>query len=114
MADDCIFCSIASGTQETTFVYEDDTVVAFHDIQPKAKVHVLIIPREHLASLNETSADHVSLLGHLTSVAARLAKELDVAEGGYKLVVNTGAHAGQLVPHLHFHLLGGEPVLGVT
>jgi histidine triad (HIT) family protein len=104
----CLFCRIARGEIPAKVAYQDDDVVAFHDIDPKAPVHVLIIPREHIASINELDAAHVPAIGKLYVVARDLARELGVAEGGYRLVINTGADAGQSVAHIHLHLLGGR------
>jgi histidine triad (HIT) family protein len=102
---ECLFCRIAAGEMGTR-IYEDDQVVAFEDINPQAPNHTLIVPREHLGSSRDLSADREALAGRLLTVAARLAadKKLD----SYRLVINCGASAGQTVPHLHLHLLGGR------
>ena len=104
---DCVFCKIASGEIPATIVHDDDDVVAFRDLNPQAPVHVLIIPRRHIASLDEATEDHRDLLGRLLLVAKELADKEDVA-GGYRLVNNCGASAGQSVFHIHVHLLGGR------
>ena len=106
--EDCIFCKIASGRIPTEKVYEDDRAVAFRDINPSAPQHVLIVPREHIVSVNEVSAANEGLIGHLFSAAAKVAKKLGVDETGYRCVISTGPDAGQLVMHLHIHLLGGR------
>ena len=105
---DCIFCQIALREIPSETVYEDDQVIAFKDIQPLAPVHLLIIPKSHLRSLNDVTPEHESLIGHIFSVIHRLASEFGVAESGYRVVTNTGTDGGQVVGHLHFHLLGGQ------
>ena len=105
---DCIFCKIAAGQIKSDLVYEDDTVVAFRDINPQAPVHVQVIPRRHIenaAALTEADGD---LIAHLFLVAAQVARDEGVQESGYRLVANVGAHGGQSVPHLHIHVLGGR------
>ncbi len=103
---DCIFCKIADGTIPAKLLHQDDHVVAFADLHPQAPTHVLIVPRRHVASLD--GLDDVELGGRLLAAAVQLARTLGVAEGGYRVVANTGADAGQSVHHLHFHLLGGR------
>ena len=105
---DCLFCKIVNGEIPSTKVYEDDTVYAFRDINPMAPVHVLIIPKAHLSSINDVTAENSAVIAHIYEVAAKLAKELGVAESGYRVVSNCGPDAGQTVFHLHFHLLGGK------
>jgi histidine triad (HIT) family protein len=102
--DSCVFCRIASGEIATPFVYEDDLAVAFKDLQPQAPVHVLVIPRRHIASLNEARDPH--LLGGLLLAAGKAAEKIGLAQ--YRLVINTGPEAGQSVFHLHLHVLGGR------
>lgn len=104
----CLFCKIAAGDIPSDRLYEDDEMVAFNDINPVAPVHQLLIPRRHIASAAELSETDAPLLGRLFSVAARLAAEAGIVEGGYRLVSNVGADAGQSVAHLHIHLLGGR------
>ncbi len=104
---DCLFCKIINGEIPSKKVYEDDTVYAFYDISPMAPVHVLIIPKLHIASVNEVTEENSAVIAHIYEVAAKLAKELGIAEDGYRVVSNCGANAGQTVFHLHFHLLGG-------
>jgi histidine triad (HIT) family protein len=103
----CLFCKIASGEIPSTAVYQDHRAYAFADINPRAPVHVLIVPREHIDSLAEASADEGALLGHLFWVAAEIARNKGLAKG-YRVVVNTGEDGGQTVDHLHLHLLGGR------
>ena len=105
---DCLFCGIVAGTIKANIVYQDDRVLAFHDIGPKAPVHVLIIPREHIAGVLALTDDDDAMIGHIFSVAGKLAKELGIAENGFRVVVNSGADAGQSVFHIHYHLLGGR------
>ena len=102
----CLFCKIAAGDVPADVVHETDRSVAFRDIDPKAPVHVLVIPREHVASLNE--ALDPSIVGQLALVAAEIARQEGIAESGYRTVFNTNRDAGQTVFHLHLHLLGGR------
>lgn len=105
---DCIFCQIANGQIESDIVYQNELVVAFRDLNPQAPTHILLIPRQHIGSLDVAGDEHVQLLGHLALVAAQVARQEGIAEGGYRLVTNVGPDAGQSVAHLHFHLLGGR------
>jgi histidine triad (HIT) family protein len=107
-SEDCIFCQIAHRKIPSDIIYEDDKIVAFKDIQPLAPVHLLVIPKEHLGSVNDVTPEYEGLIGHLFGVIRRLAQELGVAETGYRVVTNTGTDGGQVVGHLHFHLLGGQ------
>jgi histidine triad (HIT) family protein len=107
MTADCLFCKIAAKQIPAKIVYEDPDVFAFEDIGPQAPTHLLICPRKHIASLDETSAGDELMLGRLQTVAAKLARDRNLAEG-YRTVVNTGRDAGQSVLHLHLHLLGGR------
>ncbi len=104
---DCIFCKIATGEIPSTKVYEDDTVVAFNDLDPQAPVHVLIIPKEHIASAAEINESNSSVVAHIFEVAAKIASEKGLSNG-YRIVNNCGESAGQSVKHLHFHLMGGR------
>lgn len=113
--EDCIFCKIAAGEMGTEFLYEDEAVVAFADISPMAPVHALLVPKKHIASVEEAGPEDRELLGHMIHAAQKVARDLGVSESGYRLVINTGVGAGQTVTHLHMHLLGGralEPRLG--
>jgi histidine triad (HIT) family protein len=105
----CLFCKIIDGSIPSTAVYQDDDCYAFADIDPKAPVHVLIVPRTHIASLAEATAADAPLLGRLLEVAARIARDKGLGNG-YRAVVNTGPDGGQSVDHLHVHLLGGRPM----
>ncbi len=104
----CAFCQIVSGEKPARLVYQDEECVAFRDINPKAPVHILVVPRKHIASLNENLREDETLLGHLLAAAARVAKEERIHGSGYRIVINTNAEAGQTVFHLHLHLLGGR------
>jgi len=106
--NNCLFCRIISGEIPSDKVYESDLAFAFRDINPQAPTHVLIVPKKHIASLNEASQEDQALLGHLTLVASKLADQLGIVAGGYRTVINTGAGAGQSVWHIHVHLLGGR------
>lgn len=109
MHNDCIFCKIAGGKIPTAFVYEDETVAAFHDISPAAPVHLLVIPKNHIANLLEVGAEDHSLIARMmTEVIPKIANEQGLSEKGFRLVVNTKEDGGQTVNHLHFHLLGAR------
>ncbi len=105
---DCIFCKIIRKEIPSRIVYEDDRVLAFEDINPKAPVHILIIPKEHFASLAEAPAGRQELLGHIHFVARDIARDKGIADTGYRLVLNTGRDSGQEVLHIHYHLFGGR------
>jgi histidine triad (HIT) family protein len=105
--EDCVFCKIIKGEIPTEFVYQDEDFVAFRDIKPAAPVHILIIPKKHLSSLNETEEGDEELLGKALLVAKEIAKKEGIAETGYRIGINCGEQAGQVVFHLHIHLLGG-------
>ena len=105
---DCLFCKIANGEVPTSFVYEDDQVVAFNDIDPKAPVHVVIIPRQHVTTVADLGSDPEGVMSKLTRAANQVAEDRGVDVSGYRLVVNCQADGGQRVFHLHMHLLGGR------
>ena len=105
---DCIFCQIVAGKVPSDIVYRDEEVVAFRDINPVAPTHLLIIPKKHIPSLAHLPDAEIPLIGHMVKVANQLAREGGVAESGYRLVINCGEQGGQLVPHLHMHLLSGR------
>jgi histidine triad (HIT) family protein len=105
---DCIFCKISQKELPATIVYEDDKVLAFDDLHPRAPIHKLIIPRQHIATLNDLKPEHAELVGQLYLVAQKLAKQAGIAEEGYRVVMNCNAGAGQAVFHIHLHLLGGR------
>jgi len=108
---ECLFCKIASREIPATIIYEDEHTVAFRDINPQAPVHVLIIPRQHIASLAELKPEQTSLMGHLLWVCAEIARQEGVEAEGYRVVLNTNRAAGQSVFHLHLHLLGGRHMM---
>lgn len=105
---ECIFCKIINGQASGKFVYQDDRVAVFQDIHPLAPVHLLIVPNQHIESVNDGSEDDEALLGHLFTVAKIVARQEGIDQTGYRLVVNTGPHSGQGVFHLHMHILGGQ------
>jgi histidine triad (HIT) family protein len=105
----CLFCRIVAGEIPSTKVHDDDLVFAFRDIAPRAPTHILVIPRDHIASAADLTEADGPMLGRLFAVAAKLARDEGIAEGGYRLVSNVGRLGGQSVDHLHFHLLGGRP-----
>ena len=104
----CIFCKIINKEIPADIVYQDDEIIAFKDIAPVAPVHLLIIPKKHILSVNNLELEDKELIGRLFLTARKIAKEQDVSETGYRLVINVGKDAGQTVEHLHLHLLGGE------
>ncbi|KKQ90873.1 MAG: Histidine triad (HIT) protein [Berkelbacteria bacterium GW2011_GWA1_39_10] len=105
--DQCIFCSIAHRESPANVEYEDEEIIAFWDVNPKAKVHILIIPKKHISSVTELKEEDTNLIGRMVIVAKKLAEEKGIAEDGYRLVINAGKHSGQVVDHLHLHLIGG-------
>ena len=105
----CIFCSIADGTVKSQLVYEDESVVAFKDLNPQAPTHLLIIPRKHIARLSEADTTDEVLLGHILIVAQKLAQQFNLKD--FRLITNNGKGAGQSVDHLHFHLMAGRRFL---
>ncbi len=107
---ECIFCRIAAGRAPARVVCQDDEAVAFHDLHPQAPVHLLVIPRRHVESVNAAVPTDRDLLGHLLLVAAQAARSAGLGAGGYRIVTNCGADAGQSVFHLHLHVLGGRPM----
>ncbi len=109
---DCVFCQIVDGKIPGDIVYQDEELLAFRDINPQAAVHLLIIPKKHIASLAELTEKEAPLMGRMVSVASKLAEREGVSESGYRLVINCGKEGGQLVPHLHLHLLGGRQLRG--
>lgn len=105
---DCLFCRIVAKKLKANILYEDDKLLAFHDISPKAPVHALIIPKKHIETVDHLQQEDALLVGELLLVAKKLARELDLSEEGYRLVMNCNKQGGQLVFHLHLHLLGGR------
>lgn len=111
---DCIFCKIINKEIPSEIVFENEVAIAFKDINPKARVHVLVVPKKHIASVNVIAEADIELVGKLIYQAKLLASELDIAGSGYKLIFNCGQDGGQAVSHLHLHLLGGEPLAGIV
>ncbi|CAM3226000.1 histidine triad nucleotide-binding protein [Brevibacillus invocatus] len=105
---DCIFCKIVAGEIPSTKVYEDEHVVAFHDINPIAPVHVLMIPKKHIPSLLDIQSEDKELIGHLHLALQKVAEQMEVTEPGFRVVTNIGKHGQQTVFHLHYHLIGGK------
>lgn len=105
--EDCLFCKIAKHEIPSQIVHEDELTVAFKDIHPRTPVHILVVPKEHIESLDGADDRHKELLGHINLLVARLARENGIAENGYRMIVNTGPDSGQEVHHIHYHLLGG-------
>lgn len=104
---DCIFCKIIDGEIPSNKVYEDDTVLAFHDINPQMPVHVIVIPKEHISCAADITPENSAVVAHIFEVIAKIAKDLGL-NNGYRIINNCGEDGGQTVKHLHFHLLGGE------
>ncbi len=107
-SEDCLFCQLINGDIKADVVYVDDDVFAFRDINPQAPVHILIIPKQHIATINDADDSHTSLLGRLVLTAQVIAKREGLAENGYRLVMNCNQDGGQAVFHIHLHLLGGR------
>lgn len=105
---DCIFCKIVAGEIPGDVVYQDEEVFAFRDINPLAPVHILIIPRKHIESLETLQNNELPVVSRMVALAKRLAEQEGIAKSGYRLAVNTGPEGGQIVPHLHLHLMGGK------
>ena len=113
MSDECIFCKIIAGEMGDPPLYQDDDVTAFRDINPQAPTHILIVPNKHMASVNEASPEDQTALGKMMLTAAKLARDEGIAESGYRLIINNGLEAGQVVFHLHMHLMGGRKMRGL-
>lgn len=107
--NNCIFCAISSKESPATLEYENEEIVAFRDINPKAKVHILIVPKKHITSINDLADIDTLLVGKMLIVAKKLAAKIGIADDGYKLIFNVGRGGGQIVDHLHLHLLAGLP-----
>jgi histidine triad (HIT) family protein len=104
----CIFCQIIYQEKPAHILYEDELVIAFHDIRPIAPVHVLVVPKLHIESMNFVTLEHENLLGHMFTIARSIAAELGIEQSGYRLMINTGKDGGQSIFHLHLHLIGGR------
>ena len=108
MSNSCIFCKIVSNEAKATVVYKDEQVTAFRDIHPVAPTHILIVPNKHIESVRTLEAEDEQLMGHIFSVARKLADDEGISTGGFRLITNSGANGGQTVFHLHVHLIGGQ------
>ena len=108
MISNCVFCKIVAGESPAKVLYQDEQVTAFRDIHPVAPTHVLIVPNQHIARLQDLSDEDGPLIGHLFSVARQIAEQEGVAESGYRVIINNGPHGGQVIYHLHLHLIGGQ------
>jgi len=107
---DCLFCKIIAGEIPSKTVYKDEDITAFYDINPRAPVHVLIVPNKHIANNNTFSVEDEPIAGRMFTIVRQLAEELEIAQKGYRLILNTGEHGHQEVQHLHLHLIGGQPM----
>lgn len=105
---DCIFCKIANKEINSDFVYEDDEIIAFKDINPQAPIHILVIPKKHIESIIDLTDEDEMLVGKMYTAVRKIAKKINIEESGFRLIVNCGKDAGQEVPHLHFHILAGK------
>ena len=105
---DCLFCKIIDRSIPSSLIHEDEKVLAFHDINPQAPIHALVIPKKHIATINEVTEDDVLLTGHMILTAKKIAKQLELSEDGYRLVFNVNDAGGQEVHHIHLHILGGR------
>ena len=108
MSHSCIFCKIVSNEAKATIVYRDEQVTAFRDIHPVAPIHILIVPNKHIDSVGTLELDDEQIIGHIFTVARKLADQEGISKGGFRMITNTGAHGGQTVFHLHVHLIGGQ------
>lgn len=107
----CIFCQIASGKSPATIEFEDEDVIAFRDVDPKASVHILVVPKQHLASIEDVTPESDALIGKIIRTGRDIARKQGISDDGYRLVFNVGRHSGQVVNHIHLHVLGGQ-ILG--
>lgn len=110
--EDCVFCKIASGEIPSDIVYEDDRFLVFNDIHPQAPVHLLLIPKKHIISIGNMTDDDVAAVGQMVNIATRIAAAAGISAKGFRLVTNSGEEGGQVVPHLHWHILGGRQLSG--
>ena len=113
MSKDCIFCKIIKGDIPTEKIYEDENVIAFNDINPKSPTHILVVPKKHVASLNDVQPDDMNMILHVFDAIKKIAAKQGVAEDGYRVIVNTNRASGQEVFHIHFHIMGGRQLGGM-
>jgi histidine triad (HIT) family protein len=111
---DCIFCKIGAREIQSDFLYEDDNVFVIRDLHPKAKVHVLVIPKQHVVTFNDLPQANPAIMQHCIKAIDKVTRDLGINESGYKVVTNNGKDGGQAVLHLHMHILGGESIKGIT
>jgi histidine triad (HIT) family protein len=109
---DCIFCNIVQGKIPSDIIFQDEKVIAFRDINPQSPIHMLVIPKKHFTSLVDITQEEIPLMGQMVVVANQLARDKGISETGYRLVINVGKQGGQLVPHLHLHIMGGRQLSG--
>lgn len=114
LMDDCLFCKIIRGEAPSTKVFESERVLGFRDIYPQAKEHVLFIPKKHIATMNDVTGDDWSYIGEMIQAAVQTARELGIAESGYRIVNNSNKEGGQVIYHVHYHLIGGEQLGGIN
>ncbi len=107
---DCLFCKMVAREMQPDIVYENDDVLAFRDVNPQAPVHILVIPKQHISTINDLQPEHNELIGKLYQVARQVAQQEEISERGYRTLINCNAEAGQTVFHIHMHLLGGRPM----
>lgn len=105
---DCIFCKIIAGESPSQVIYNDHLVTAFRDIHPVAPTHILLVPNKHIASMNDLTSEDDQLIGHMLYLAPQIAEQEGIRESGYRLIINNGPHGGQVIYHLHLHLIGGQ------
>jgi histidine triad (HIT) family protein len=113
MSEDCLFCKIVAGEIPAAKVYEDNRVLAFNDINPQAPIHILIIPKLHIATINDLTPEQNDLLGHMVNTAKQIASDQGIADDGYRLIFNCNEQGGQTVYHIHLHLMGGRQLRGL-
>lgn len=105
---DCIFCKIISKEIPANIIYEDENVISFYDAHPVAPIHFLVIPKKHIKSLNYLEKDDIMLVGHIQYIISKISKDLNIADDGYRVICNTGSNGGQVINHIHYHVLAGK------
>ena len=111
---DCIFCKIINKEIKSDILFEDEDMIVFKDIRPKARIHLLVVPKKHITAFNEIQPEDSELIGKLMLKTKEMAEKTGISESGYKVVINSGKEGGQIILHLHIHLLGGEPLMGLV
>lgn len=112
MQQECVFCNIISGKIPSDILYQDDQAIAIRDVNPQAPTHLLVLPKSHISTLNDLTPEQGSLAGHLVGIAIKLAQDEGIASKGYRLAINCGQEGGQVIPHVHIHVLGGRKLSG--